>query len=368
MDSGLLSVLSRVARQFGLELAAAVTCSGGFSGAAVYRLQTTDGRAFAVRSLPTDLAPPADRLQWLHRLLCSARDQGVEQVPVPLPQCDHQSLWLAGSAANSGEDLCGPVCRTIWHADGRVWQVEPWLPGQPCVAAELSEQHVQTAMQVLQQWHLAAADFAARSGPNPWFQLLSGSSPAAVRRLTIVRQLLDGQLRELQQAAQADHHPEFRECALQTCRVLRQRLPSLHDRLQSVAQQALPLQPVVRDLWSAHVLFTGTQVTGLIDLQASGTDHVVVDLARLQRSWFGNDVPRIQQLLEQFELARRQPLTVAEWRLLQVLDECGVLLSPVTWLKRRYADEATAAALISAAVLARLTQLVQTAVAYQPLP
>jgi homoserine kinase type II len=92
----------------------------------------------------------------------------------------------------------------------------------------------------------------------------------------------------------------------------------------------VPLFPVIRDLWHDHVLFTGDDVTGIVDFGALRVDSAACDLSRLLGSLVGND-------REAWEFARQQynsirPLSADEWKLAQALDEANVILAGLNWL------------------------------------
>ncbi len=93
---------------------------------------------------------------------------------------------------------------------------------------------------------------------------------------------------------------------------------------------SVPLFPVIRDLWHDHILFTGDEVTGIVDFGAMRVDSAACDLSRLLASLLGND-------REAWEFARLaynsiRPLSADEWRLAQVLNETNVILAGVNWL------------------------------------
>ena len=111
------------------------------------------------------------------------------------------------------------------------------------------------------------------------------------------------------------------------------------------------------------MLFTGGGVTGLIDFSAAATDHVCLDLSRLFRSWFAGDVQRIREAASLFSVLR--PLDQSEWDLLEAFDAATVLLSPVTWLRRRIeTDDRTSC---RPEILIRLSELTQIAERFRPL-
>ena len=184
------------------------------------------------------------------------------------------------------------------------------------------------------------------------------------RRLQIIAELADGQLVQLEDAARNDKCHEFGHLSARLTRRLRDSLPELQQRCQILQQHCFFLQPVIRDLWSAHVLFAGDHVSGLIDLHASGTDNITTDLARLMRSWFGNDDERVSTLIGMFQALRT--LSPAELTLLSILDECNVLLSPVTWMKRRYLSDAISDS-PPENVMQRFSALVDLAVSFRRL-
>ena len=82
------------------------------------------------------------------------------------------------------------------------------------------------------------------------------------------------------------------------------------------------------------------------------------------RSWYGTDVAKIQKSMEEYQSLRI--LNASELRLLQVLDASTVLLSPVTWLRRRM--ESCDTANVSNEVIARLVELTIVAETFNPLP
>ena len=120
---------------------------------------------------------------------------------------------------------------------------------------------------------------------------------------------------------------------------------------------------MIRDLWKPHVLFTEERVTGIIDLNAMATDHVGLDITRLLRSWFGADVERIREAMSLF--CTQRSLDRNECQLLTAFDAATVLLSPVTWLRRRFLEVSESC--LRPDVLDRLTQLTTLAETFEPL-
>ena len=94
----------------------------------------------------------------------------------------------------------------------------------------------------------------------------------------------------------------------------------------------LPAQPCLCDVWHDHVLFTGDELTGLIDFGAIKVDNVAVDLARLLGSLVGDDVAQREAGLNAY--AEIRPLSELERALVPMLDRTGVVLGLANWLRR----------------------------------
>ena len=109
----------------------------------------------------------------------------------------------------------------------------------------------------------------------------------------------------------------------------------------------LPLQPVLRDVWSDHVLFTvdehgasatGNRVSAIIDYHAAGVDTPATDLARLLGSWLppvaGQAAPLLDAWREPLAAYERlRPLAAVERRLVPWLDATAVILGLDNWFR-----------------------------------
>jgi hypothetical protein len=346
---------NRVAQSFGIEVQSVKKVGGGFSDAAVFHVMTPDDCGFALRKTPMAAALPAPRLRALRRLLRVVNDQGVNVVPVALEPLPSLLLHMC-----EADDI---LAEEFWVRQGAdVWQAEPWMPGAPAEAS-LTDEQLRSALHCLHSFHECARTATAEILPNEWFYSASGPSPGLKRRLAIAGELSSGLLQTLRSAAATDPDPQFRALAIRICQSIDPWLSWLVARLSRLSSQSFMLQPVIRDLWRAHVLFTGDQVTGLIDLSAAASDHVCLDLSRLFRSWFGSDVQRVRHAAEQFSAYRH--LSQIEWTLLDAFDAATVLLSPITWLRRRF--ESGDQSRCRDDVLVRLTELTEIAGKFQPL-
>ncbi|MFN8706030.1 MAG: phosphotransferase [Planctomyces sp.] len=310
-DPRILEVL----KQYRLQLISADRISGGFSGATVWRVIASPGRLFALRWTPQDAALPTDRVLRLHDLLTRVFQRGFEKIPVP---------------------VCLTNGLSILPADQGFWQLEPWMPGQSLIGTEVTTSQIESTVVALMEFWQRAASLVSSTAADNWCFCQMARSPSVVRRLRLVEELRDGELDELSRKILTDPDSEYREYGRALTELLRERLDGIEVRLREVEGLLFPLQPVIRDLRAPHLLFSGNDLSGLIDLTACGTDHVTVDLSRLVRSWFGTDHDRVEDFLSRFAQFHR--LSLSELQLLSVLDESSVALSPVTWIRRRTQD------------------------------
>jgi homoserine kinase type II len=106
----------------------------------------------------------------------------------------------------------------------------------------------------------------------------------------------------------------------------------------------LPQQPCVRDVHAEHLLFSGDEVTGLIDYGAMRMDNVVGDLVRMLDSLLGPDRSQWEPALKAYSAIR--PLLREELALIPAWHRASVLLSAANWLdwlfveRRQFNDQA----------------------------
>lgn len=281
----------------------------GFSGARVYRVSAADGHEqWALRQWHAGMT--RHRLIGIHRLLERIGRSGLCQVPVPSPGI-------------SGD--------TVFEVDGKLWQLEPWMPGEAEFHSDPTDARLESAMHVIARWHLAAAaDPLDRS--HAMHPELS-PSPTICERADLIGDY-QRRLSDIESALSREQDTRFREAAVRITVQFRRLSVNVQQQLAAVRSTTVPLQSCIRDLWHDHLLFTGDELTGLVDFGAVRTDTVACDLSRLLGSLFGNDADGWRRALLSYEAVR--PLSESESALLRPLDRSGVLLSGMTWLKRRY--------------------------------
>jgi len=291
-------------------LSPAESIGGGFSGATVLKAVCRDGTC-AVRGWPASADP--HRLRGLHRLLRHVAGQGV---PVAVPLAD-----VTGD--------------TLVRAEGRWWQVEPWLPGRADFHNAPTDAKLEAAMTTLAEFHLAAATFVPRPGEEVFQGPQVGTVPAVRdRKALMLRRVFPGEREMVASRIPSSDSDEFAGLARRAVREFERLAERVFADLRLVEVVTVPLQPVLRDVWHDHVLFTGTAVTGLIDASAARRDTVALDLSRLLGSLLGDDPNRWNVAIAAYH--RRRPLSPDEAALIPLLGRSGVILSAATWLRRRY--------------------------------
>lgn len=284
---------------------------GGFSGARLWRVEAAAG-LFCLRAMPAAHVNTV-RLSGLHDLLLHVRDCGIEQTPVPV--CDSEG-------------------RTWIRCNHAIWQLEPWLPGTADFHAKPTLRRLQNALSLLARWHRAAATFEPEPDERQWFGCRPAApSPGISSRLHRISKWDDARCDRVRESLRPCAWPAFDEPGARLLALFRQASGSVAAELQLGSQVMIPVQPCLLDIWHDHVLFTGDEVTGLIDAHSCRADCVATDLARLLGSLVGDDRAGWDAGLAAYEQIR--PLSLAERGLLELFDRSAVLLNGLTWLEWR---------------------------------
>lgn len=354
--------LALVTRQFGVQLHQVTPVGGGFSSASVFRIEDDLRQLYALRRIPVTAADTTEsltgRIRDIQNLLTGIHQN--EETIIP-----RQIKPIRNASSQRGMEFrtrLQPGDTTVLH-DAAVWQMESWLDGCPITGIP-NENQLISASAALHRFHGLARKQGLGSHTPAWLKCRISVSPGVLRRIDIVNQLQNGLLQMLDKTCRRDPDVNVRMMSERLCPVIGSHLKWLRKSLLDLAGERYELQPVIRDLWRAHVLFRGDAVSGLIDFSAMATDHVALDMTRLLRSWFRSDTKGMSSAIGLF-LANRQEASGREIRpLLIALDAASVLLSPVTWLKGRV--NAGHPPKWSPEILARLTELTHTAESFQP--
>jgi len=253
---------------------------------------------------------PRERAETIHRWMAAALRAGVVTVPANLEV----------AAADGAEPTT-----IATDGDGRCFELTPWCPGQPVAAP--SPGQATAALETIARIQVALRGAGGDEGPR------HAPPPAWARRVEALRAVIvrgwDAPVRGMTSPLQAAVAERRRAAAA----ILRnQGGLSYLSRLAAVVPPAVPLQPVLRDIWQAHVLFVEDEVSAVIDWHAAGIDTPATDLARLLGSWEGTRSASVSadslsvvwgQALEAYRAIR--PLSREEMALIDLLHLAGVI-------------------------------------------
>ena len=291
-------MIHNVLSQFGIDDSASIKPlgnAGGFSGASITRIESPAGD-HCLRKWPKS-HPTQERLDWIHRVLLHAKIIGC---PVPPP-----------IRTTAGD--------TFLRFREHFWELTPWLPGLANFEQDPNSERLKDTVHTLAKLHQS----------NAQIQLEFGQSNNMLARIEQLRAFP-------QRLGMLDRHPALQHSEM---------MGSLHAQLRRCSDQVQPcienleqfgrqpwvIQPVIRDLWHDHILFTENQVTGIVDFGAMQMDNVALDLARMLGSLLGDpDDPKWITAIDQYHLIR--PLSTAERQAIPILDRSAVLLGALNWL------------------------------------
>lgn len=291
----------------------------GFSGTEVWRVSA--GQLFCLRGWLLE-HPQPERLAWMHEVLRQARSCGLTYVPAPF--ADGQG-------------------RTFLESQGRRWELTSWMPGVADFREHPSARRLENAAQALARFHGATCDLLppSASGGQLATSLLT---PGLVERRQRFTQLFGGVLLRVSNALQAARPSPRLMLGLELLDRILKLAPRADRDLGQHMGVRLPQQPCIRDVHAEHLLFTGDEVTGLIDFGAMRMDSVVGDLVRMLDSLLGPHRSQWEPALVAY--SRLRPLLPEERALIPAWHRASVLLSAANWLDwlfvehRQFADEA----------------------------
>ncbi len=269
---------------------------GGFSGARLWRARSLAGDV-CLRAWPSE-AITSSWLRRIHDLMRSARGAGLDFIP-QLLQTVAGATWIS--------------------AAGRLWEAASWMPGRADYHDHPSRARLEAACAALAALH------------RVWGSIDStkGACPAVRRRLA--------RFEEWKGLLASGWRPDFGDsrdptvpAAQRAWAALLPRADRIPDDLSEWANQRMPLQPCLCDVWHDHVLFEGDAVSGVVDYGGVKVDHVAIDLARLLGSLVEDDVEARAIGLRAYRGAL--PLSDDDLRLVDILDRTGILLGLANWL------------------------------------
>lgn len=305
----------------------------GFSGATPCRVRPRGGAAWFVLK-PFATGTSRGRAEWVHALIRQLHASGVVEVPLP------RETAAGGTLATDGRGI---------H-----WELVPFVAG----AAVAAPSHAQAAaaLTVLARIHAAAASW-------PESPAHIGPVPGVARRRAQAHALLDQPWR----ARRAAIHPTpgLAAVAARWDRAIADfdaaDGPRAVAAITAARAEAVPVQAVLRDVWSAHVLFVrdaAPQVTGIVDVHAADVDAPATDIARLLGSWLAvaparDPVASWPDAIAAYAAVR--PPRAAELRLVSFLHASAVVCGLDNWFRWTCEERRTFSA--PAAALSRIDAL-----------
>jgi homoserine kinase type II len=284
--------------------AEAILSPDSFSGAALWRLSTPRG-PLCLRRWPAE-HPSPERLQFVQAVLWHVDQEGFHRVPLPL-ETRHKHGFVR-------------------HA-GHLWELTPWLPGATDFRANPGIARLKNALLALAHFHCAAHSFPlADPGPS--------RSPGILSREAKLHGLLNGGLEQLQAAVVAGGWPELGDLGHRLIALAAQCGPATHSLLQKVSRLQVPIEPCIRDVWQANVLFVGDEVTGIVDFGAMRPESVATDVSRLLGSLALDNGADWQRGLAAYESVRQ--LSDDERTLVSAFDRSTVVMGGLQWLEWVY--------------------------------
>lgn len=252
--------------------------------------------------------PDWQRLEFIHTVLKNVAQKGVNVVPVPIHDRQGRSYVRSG---------------------GHLWELAPWLPGHADYHKNPTHKRLRAAMRTLAQFHLATS-------ANHEHCVSAQASPGIIKRLAQVERLMHGDCRRLIASVGPTPWPELETRARRIIELFSGIAPEVRQRLRTARRLPVQLQPVIRDIWHDHVLFTGDEVTGMVDFGAVQADCVMTDIARLVGSLVGDHRDGWNRALDAYQEVA--PLSTDDLNLVRAFDASTIALSGMNWLEWIYLE------------------------------
>lgn len=280
-----------------------------FSGAAVARVRLAGDAGDVV--LKAIAAASGPRVAGVHRLMRHLRAAGAEEIP---------------------EVLFGPSGDTLVADEaGGLWEAVRYVPG--VTAAAPTPAQARAAAAALARLHVLAATW-------PEQPLRSAPPPAVVRRVEHARRLVAEPWQALAGRC-SDADPLVGPLAARLAAAVAVGRPAstaVLGRIAALTPAPMPLQMVLRDVWSGHVIFAAEEsprVAGIVDLHAAAVDTPATDVARLLGSWPGDPlIPLLDVRADAVAAyAGVRSLGPAERTLIPWLDATGTIFALDNWFR-----------------------------------
>jgi Ser/Thr protein kinase RdoA (MazF antagonist) len=304
LEQTIRAVLSHYALDWGgVRGLAAEPISGGWSGSQIWRVTASSGEQFCLRQWPRE-HPSIERLQMIHGVLLTVAPE-LPVVAFPL------------------RTTAGPTF--VEHAR-HLWEVTTWRPGAADFHANPSRPRLRAVMRTLAGFHLWASGCGRRYG----------AAPAVTDRIELLETMQDRGWQAIQHSIVLPLGNEVDQPATRLWNLLKpvEQWNPLSGHLAAVTE--LAIQPTIRDIHHDHVLFTGDEVTGIIDFGALRMDTPLTDIARLIGSLVEDNSELREAAIKAYGELR--PLNEADRWIIDLLDRSGFFIGAMNWLTWLYVD------------------------------
>ena len=290
-------VLLEYPSQFHTKSLRAVGNAGGFSGTQLWRFRTPAGE-FCLRRWPA--ATSHSKVLTTHLVLQHVHTHGFTHIPLPVRNLQGQTL-------------------TVF--DDFLWELTPWLSGEPLLATAPTAARLSSAARALADFHIAASSYQP---------MASDHSPGLKERR---EQLLAWRSHDVDLARQrfAERYwPDFAPRAQQAFRLFLRGADDVERELRQALTVKVPLQFCIRDVRAEHFLFTADDFRGIIDFGAMRIESVAGDVARLVGTAAG--LPDAwSQAIKAYE--GRRKLSDEERRLIPTFHRSAIVLATMNWIR-----------------------------------
>jgi Ser/Thr protein kinase RdoA (MazF antagonist) len=285
----------QILSQFAIQSTKAI--AGGLSGARVWKCQSGLFGSLCLRQWsPTH--PNEARLQFIHNVLARASEQ-LAFIPKVL------------------RDQAG---RSYWSVSDSFWEVTQWMPGQANYLRQPSQAKLKSAIAAVADLHGVWCEFAHKQD----------TSPTTTQRIEMLNEWLGMHDLVERVGAQVRGPVEAAAC-MSTIRMLHSRGPRLLEELRQANETHVNLHPVLRDIWSDHLLFEGDLVSGIIDFGTVRIDEPAADLSRMLGSLHPFELNVRLAAVEAYN--QRRPGHTVDTERVELLDRTGTLLTALQWMR-----------------------------------
>jgi Ser/Thr protein kinase RdoA (MazF antagonist) len=279
--------------------------SSGLSGARFWRV-TVGERDFCLRRNPRKDGKSAGHYFRIHRFLEHLWNQGFREIACPVKNLKQGTFVETFDA---------------------VWELSNFLPGETTKSPTLSQ--AVAAADFLARLHLVAATYQS---------FLLSVAPGLKRRREVCKELRSGKLDENYAAIVNSALSPTRDLAIYVASQIRGVLPLGFGHLERACDK-VPVQFCLVDCHIGNFLFTGDQVTGLVDFATVDVDSVTRDVARL----FGSITTKNQNIWRTCMASYQQqrPLSAAELKLALAYHTSGLVGRAANWLEWGFVHESS---------------------------